>query len=225
MQALRVIEEDSYEIEQLQRVELRSSSYPNLPARIIEKIWGKHQLDSPFPSAIEDDFWTLGGADSSSTSLGFVLAGKADSTNESEMSSSEQIRLVVHTLGFSKRQLGDLFGVSRQAIYDWLKGETVSERNASRLSELARMLVPIWVDIRRPLYHRYTTEPISANNPSILELLREENWNTERIKSLLRMAGEMTVKRLERSGANRSQVSKSQGDENFLSNMRSLGEG
>ena len=37
------------------------------------------------------------------------------------MSTAEQIALVVHTLGFGKRQLAEIFGVSRQALSDWRK--------------------------------------------------------------------------------------------------------
>ena len=38
------------------------------------------------------------------------------------MSTAGQIALVVHTLGFGNRRLAEIFGVSRRAIYDWLRG-------------------------------------------------------------------------------------------------------
>ncbi len=225
MLALRVFEEDLYDSEASPSKERSSSSYPRVPARIIEYMNSKRHLDSHWSTVTEDDFWDLGGADSSAVFLGFMSAQNDVSTVESEISPNEQIRLAVHILSFTKRQLGELFGVSRQAIYDWLKGEVISNKNASRLAELAGMLGAITTVTRRPLYRRYTTEPITAEDPSILDLLREEEWDTGRILNLLRKAREMTTSRVERQGTYRSRVSQSKGDENFLNNMRSLGEG
>ena len=77
------------------------------------------------------------------------------------LSSADQIGLIVHTLGFSKRQLAELFGVSRQAIYDWLKGGNVNDKNAQTLSRLAGLLAKVTGDPRRSLYHRFTTQPLA----------------------------------------------------------------
>ncbi|MYA67520.1 MAG: helix-turn-helix transcriptional regulator [Gammaproteobacteria bacterium] len=221
MQPQRVLPEDL----PFQTNNLSSSPQSDYTSKVIQHVTRDEDIDRPPGGVVNIGLWTLGGADSSTTFVGQFPLEEAFSAIEPELSSAEQIRLVVHTLGFTKRQLGDLFGVSRQAIYDWIKGEAVSDKNASRLFELARMLIPIRAEIRRSLYHRYTTERISADNPSILELLREKNWDTERISGQLQLAGEMTMKRLERPGKSRSQISKSQGDENFLNNLRSLGEG
>ena len=59
------------------------------------------------------------------------------------MSTAEQIALVVHTLGFGKRQLAEIFGVSRQAICDWLRGDNVRDENADRLERLARLVLAV----------------------------------------------------------------------------------
>ena len=224
MLAQRVVNKDSYIYKSIQQNELSSSSRSEVPVVVISHIGGAHNLDSPLDWVTEYDIWALGGADSSST-CHRAQPVETQTEIDYDMSTADQISLVVHTLGLSKRHLGELFGVSRQAIYDWLKGETVSNKNAPKLSELARMLVPITTETRRPLYHRFTTEQISADDPSILDLLREKSLDTGRISQLLRKAREMTTQRQERPGANRSQVSQSQADENLLDNLRSLGEG
>ena len=224
MHALRKVNEDSFIDESIQKHDLSSSSLSEISVDFLILINGKRNLDSPLDWVTEYDIWALGGADSSSA---YHRAQPVETQTkiDYDMSTADQISLVVHTLGFSKRHLGELFGVSRQAVYDWLKGETVSYKNASKLSEIARMLVSITTETRRPLYHRFTTEQISADDPSILDLLREKSLDTDRISRLLRKAREMTTQRQERPGVKRSQVSQSQADENLLDNLRSLGEG
>jgi transcriptional regulator with XRE-family HTH domain len=141
------------------------------------------------------------------------------------MSSADQIALVVHTLGFNKRQLAELFGVSRQAIYDWLKGGNVSEENARKLSLLAELLSVITANTRRPLYHRFTTQPLSPGEPSILELLQNEPWDREHIVAQLRRARDLTTERQARHGSPRGKNSEARDDANLLDNLLSLGEG
>ncbi len=141
------------------------------------------------------------------------------------MSTADQIALVVHTLGFNKRQLAELFGVSRQTIYDWLKGSNVSDENARKLFVLAGLLAEITSNTRRPLYHRFTTQSLAEGEPSILELLRIHPWDTHRILVQLRRARNLTTERQARQGTARHQRSLSQGNDNLMDNLLSLGEG
>ena len=140
------------------------------------------------------------------------------------MSTADQADLIVHTLGFSKRQLAELFGVPRQAIYDWLKGSKVSDENASKLSELAQLVAEITVDTRRPLYHRFTTQPLDEGSPSILDLLCTNPWDTGRIRTLLHRARKLTTERQVRQGTSRGKRPSVQGDNNLMDNLLSLGE-
>ena len=186
---------------------------------------GLIHLDSPYAlGETVETFWLSGGADSSS-----VLRKPEPTVSAVEnvwsISTAEQMALAVHTLGFSKRQLAQLFGVSRQAIYDWLKGGNVSDDNAARLAELARMLMRISVDTRRPLYHRFTTQPIGEDGPSILDLLCEDIWDSDRILRLLRAARTLTAQRQERRRSKRTRSSRHRGDDNLLDNLLSFGEG
>ena len=168
--------------------------------------------------------WWPGRADSSSA----VLQAESDTPKEqtpSSMSSADQMNLIVHTLGFNKRQLAELFGVSRQTIYDWLNGSNVSDENASRISVLAHLLMEITANTRRPLYHRFTTQPLVEGEPSILDLLRAEPWDTAHILAQLHRARNLTTERQTRHGTRRNPNSQIQGDENLMDNLLSLGEG
>lgn len=139
------------------------------------------------------------------------------------MPTSDQVALVVHALGFSKRQLAELFGVSRQAIYDWLNGKGVSGENAGKLSTIAGLLMEVTADTRRPLHHQFTTQPLTDRDPSILDLLRADPWDIERILAQLHRARELTTQLLARQGTRRDRITQEQGDHNFEDNLLSLG--
>lgn len=52
-------------------------------------------------------------------------------------SPSENLARIRHVLAPAISDLASTFGVSRQAIYNWLNGESISEANAARLADLA----------------------------------------------------------------------------------------
>ena len=141
------------------------------------------------------------------------------------MSTAEQIALVVHTLGFGKRQLAEIFGVSRQAIYDWLRGGNVRDENADRLEKLARLVLAVSGDSRRPLYHRFMTRPLAEGERRLLDLLCADRWDEDRILAQLRRARTLTTQRQARQGKERAPRSRPRRDDNLTDNLLALGEG
>lgn len=57
---------------------------------------------------------------------------------EALSSVASDIKHIRHILKISVTELSNIFGVSRQAVHEWIKGGTLSPRNAYRLSEFAR---------------------------------------------------------------------------------------
>ena len=136
----------------------------------------------------------------------------------------DQVALVVDALGFSKRQLAELFGVSIRDIFDWSSGGgRISRRNASRIRSLARMLSDVVDMTNRPLYHRYTTEPLEFEDQSILHLLHQNPWNTHQIMSLLSRARQKTTERLEYQARGLRQEAENCGEDTLESNLIALG--
>ncbi len=168
--------------------------------------------------------WSSGSFDSSSAVLRREV-GATERAIPRFVSTADQIALAVHTLSFNKRQLSELFGVSRQAIYDWLNGGNVSEKNTRKLSELAKLLREITGDTKRPLYHRFTTQPLEEGKSSILDLLLAERWDKERILAQLRRARAMTAERDGMRNRGRRSTNRGEGKENLMDNLLSLGEG
>ena len=182
-------------------------------------------LDSPHAAVdVTEPYWWSGRPDSSAI-IWHPEAFPFGQVTHAQMSTAEQIELVVHTLGFGKRQLAELFGVSRQAIYDWLKGGNVRDENADRLELLARLVLAVSRDTRQPLYHRFTTHPLVDGQPSLLDLLRADPWDETRIRNHLRLARNLTRRREARQGMVRTPSSRSSGDDRLTDNLLSFGEG
>ena len=172
---------------------------------------------SPVPA-----LWHPLNADSSSC-LPYRELGERETALPSLLPTTHQISLVVHTLGFTKRQLGDVFGVSRQAIYNWLKGIGIADAHARKLLLLASLLADITRDTQLPLYHRFTTQPLAPGQPSIYELLCTDPWDTDKISALLRRARELTTERQASQGVDRNDTRSSRADDNLTDNLLSLG--
>ena len=182
-------------------------------------------LDSPHPAVdATEPLWWSGRPDSSSV-IWRPDAFPLGQVSHAQMSTAEQIELVVHTLGFGKRQLAELFGVSRQAIYDWLKGGNIRDENADRLEKLARLVLSVSHDTRRPLYYRFTTRPVAEGEPSLLDLLHADPWDEPRVRAQLRQARYLTTQRQALQGKERAPSTKSSGDDRLTDNLLSLGEG
>ena len=184
-------------------------------------------LDSPLRYVdVMAPLWWSGNADSSSTVLQPVPGPLPDPPRDDGyglVSTEDQIALVVHSLGFSKRQLAEVFGVSRQAIYDWLKGGNVSEDNAERLLKIARLVAEISATTKRPLHHRFTTRSLSEGEPSLLDMLRAEAWDEGRIRVQLRRARNLTAQHTAHRGSGGVERSQERRDEILSDNLLSLG--
>jgi DNA-binding transcriptional regulator YiaG len=133
---------------------------------------------------------------------------------------TEQIALVNRLLGLGKSQLARIFNVSRQTIYDWLKGrcEPMGD-NATNLAILARALRATCGDATRPLYHRFVTDSSTSGEASVLELLEATPWREDDLRTALRHARRLTDERHRRLGQDQvGGVSSTQGDSNLLDN-------
>ena len=65
--------------------------------------------------------------------------------------------------------------------------------NADRLAKLARPVLAVSGDRRRPLYHRFTSRSLADGEDSLLDLLRADQWDENRILPRLRRARTLTA--------------------------------
>ena len=101
----------------------------------------------------------------------------------------------------------------------------VRDENADRLEKLARLVLAVSGDTRRPLYHRFMTRPLAEGERSLLDLLCADRWDEDRILAQLRRARTLTTQRQARQGKKRTPRSGPRRDDNLTDNLLSLGEG
>lgn len=106
-------------------------------------------------------------------------------SEKSEGTISESARDIAHIRAVTKISVSELsrvFGVSRQAVHEWIKGGTLSPRNAQRLSDLARatdVLLEAGIDASPQVFRRKI-----AGGQSILDATRENGNVVELAKAL-----------------------------------------
>lgn len=108
---------------------------------------------------------------------------------------SGMVSSVLATLGLTKTQLASALGLTRQAIYGWLKGAEPSVAHFERMSRLAIMLEDVCQDTRRPLYRRFVFNSIAEGLPSIVDILQQDPWDFDALRSALREARRLTSER------------------------------
>ena len=97
----------------------------------------------------------------------------------------ESARDIAHIRAVTKISVSELsrvFGVSRQAVHEWIKGGTLSPRNAHRLSELARA-TDVFLEAGIEASPQFFRRKI-AGGQSILDAVRENGNVVELAKTL-----------------------------------------
>jgi DNA-binding transcriptional regulator YiaG len=106
-------------------------------------------------------------------------------SEKSDGTISESARDIAHIRAVTKISVSELsrvFGVSRQAVHEWIKGGTLSPRNAQRLSDLARatdVFLEAGIDASFQVFRRKI-----AGGQSILDATRENGNVVELAKAL-----------------------------------------
>lgn len=96
--------------------------------------------------------------------------------------SAQDIAHIRAVTKISVSELSRVFGVSRQAVHEWIKGGTLSPRNAQRLSELARatgVFLDAEIEVSPQIFRRKI-----AGGSSILDAVRESGNVVKLAKTL-----------------------------------------
>jgi transcriptional regulator with XRE-family HTH domain len=87
-----------------------------------------------------------------------------------EVSISRAILQIRDRLGLKMSEVADIFGVSRQAVYLWLKGENLKSEYVQRVWQLSRIAERLQLaGIDRP--EHFIHRPLSPEGNSLFELL------------------------------------------------------
>jgi hypothetical protein len=98
---------------------------------------------------------------------------------------ADQAREVLAALSLNKSQLAEVLCVSRPTVYDWFDGKEPNASNSDRLTTLLRLLARAEVTSASPLNARFVRQPLSKDGPALLDWLRADTLDSERILSEL----------------------------------------
>jgi hypothetical protein len=104
------------------------------------------------------------------------------------MSSADQALEVLAAMSLNKTLLAEVLGVSRPTLYDWLGGKEPNVANAQRLTTLVQLLANAGVTAATSLSPRFVRQPLNDGDPSLLDLLKEDTLDEQRVGKLLKEA-------------------------------------
>ena len=115
----------------------------------------------------------------------FVIIVTEEALAPDEPSFADGMREIKLGFGRTMSSLTEVFGVSRQTLYNWLNGETPKEQHQGKLIQLAaaaqifamKGIKPTWPMLTRTLLH----------GKSFLQLIAEGSQGTETAERLVRL--------------------------------------
>ncbi len=97
------------------------------------------------------------------------------------LSAGDQAREVLASLSLNRSQLAEILRISRPTLYDWLDGQEPNAPNSERLLVLLRLLGRAGVSSSDPLPPRFVRIPLNDEGVSLLDLLRSDELDAERV--------------------------------------------
>lgn len=110
------------------------------------------------------------------------INGQSESPTDAISNTARDIAHIRAVTKISVSELSRVFGVSRQAVHEWIKGGALSPRNAQSLSALAQAtdtFLEAGIDVTPQVFRRKVT-----GGPSILEAVRESGNVVELARTL-----------------------------------------
>ena len=137
----------------------------------------------------------------------------------------EHMARISSDLGLGKSDIARIFDISRPTLYSWIKGETEPKegRQADRVRQLGDIVATICRPNQAPIYDRFVEYALPGETTSILEHLRQTEWDLSTLQRLLVDARRLTDERGRRLLAQSGAISKQRGDGTLADNLIDLG--
>jgi len=137
----------------------------------------------------------------------------------------EHIARISTDLGLGKSDIARIFDISRPTLYSWIKGETEPKegRQAERVRQLGELVAAASRPNQAPLYDRFVEHALPGETVSILEHLRQAEWDLPALQRLLVDTRRLTDERGRRLLAQSGTSAKPRGDGTLADNLIDLG--
>lgn len=184
-------------------VDLQESSATNYPT-ILRNFTAWVDRTGEFETRPTDSdspiLWAIAAADSSGVTEPFPVPATLRTAGTPD-SPAQLLGLLIDRLALTKSELAKTMRVSRQTVYEWLRGGEMSPANARRLTQMIRVVRQL-TSSRDRLLRRFLVEELDEASESLLQLLTREALNLDRVREAL-AEGLRRSKALETSSADR----------------------
>jgi hypothetical protein len=128
-------------------------------------------------------------------------------------------------LGLGKSDIARIFDISRPTLYSWIKGETEPKegRQAERVRQLGELVAAVSLPNPAPIYDRFVEYALPGETSSILDYLRQPEWDKATLQRLLTDARRLTDDRSRRLLAQAGTSTRNRGDGRLADNLIDLG--
>jgi len=113
----------------------------------------------------------------------------------------EQLMLISAFFGFSKSSLGEIFGVTRQSIYNWFDNIEPDNEHYKKIQRMADVVLEVDPAPSQPVFHVYLNDIIEGYSKSLFDYLLEDEFNKDTVVRLSKTIYEMSKERWERIDA------------------------
>jgi len=110
----------------------------------------------------------------------------------------EQLTLITAFFGFSKTMLGEIFGVSRQCIYNWFNNNDINEKYCEKIKGLADIVFDIDPEPSQQIFHVYINDIIEGYDKSLFDYLCDDDFDKNIVLKLSRTLYELSKERWKR---------------------------
>ena len=117
------------------------------------------------------------------------------------ITTQEQLTLISALFSFSKSKLGDIFGVSRQCIYNWFNNDVPDEKHYEKIKRLTDIAFEIDPEPSQQIFHVYTKDIINGYHKSLFDYLLDDDFNYNTVLKLSKTLYEMSKERWKRIDA------------------------
>ena len=110
----------------------------------------------------------------------------------------DQLKLISAFFNFPKAKLGDIFGVTRQSIYDWFDNKNISSENYQKIKRLADVVFEVDPEPSQQVFHIYANEVLEGYEKSLFEYLIDDDFDKNKIVELSKTIYGMSKDRWQR---------------------------
>jgi transcriptional regulator with XRE-family HTH domain len=150
-----------------------SPGFINEAAHLSLLIRNQLALNSPLPSKKHNDFITT----------------------------RERLMLISAFFGFSKSRLGEIFGVTRQSIYNWFDNIEPDIEHYEKIQRLADVVLEVDPAPSQSIFHVYLKDIIKGYSKSLFDYLLDDDFNKDTVIRLSKTLYEMSKERWKRIDA------------------------